>query len=258
MVARRVTSLRYRLDNRNEHDHFDQVPPIVTTLGDFDLELRDGQLEAKPRRDYIQVRDARDELEPLLRDWEIAAALDRHDIEFVFQAGGVEEVAPDGTKHIDAELSDTVRVGMDAIVARFNAGYPDPPTDLRADPVLEQMLKRLRDGRSDARLLVMNANWMVTNIETEYGQAAGGSKTRQVAAAALNADVAILDKMGELAARNDPDLGRKAKGAVKPLSASEIAWLEAAMEALTRQIGRYNAGAHAAYRLAISDLPALP
>lgn len=254
----RVTSLRYRFDNGNEHDHYENARPRSQVMGDFDVELQDGELTATPRREFAQVRDARDALDPLLRAWEISAAIGGHDVTFIFEAGGVEGVNADGSKAIRAEMTETVRIGMDAVIARYNSEYPEPDLNLRGGPVVDQMLSRLRASRSDDRMLVMNANWMVTLIEDEYGHSRGGSETRKTAARELNVDPSILGNVGRLAVRNDPALGRKAKGDVEPLTAPELAWLRDAMAALVRQVARHNSGAHLTNPLSMSDLVPFP
>lgn len=205
-------SLRYRFQPASDYDQYETAEPLMATLADFDVEPRHGYLEAHPRGDYEQSRDARDALDPRLRAWEVSAELDNvaHEMRFVFESVRIED--PDelpGHRNIEMELTETLSFSADAVISRKNERYPDPDPTVTVDPIVEGMLLRWNDVRANDKLLLPNANWLVTKLETEFGGISRGSQRRDQAARSNALDPAVLNKMAELAAYNDPARGRK-------------------------------------------------
>jgi hypothetical protein len=253
-------SLRYRFQPASEHDQYKTAKPLSRTLGDFDVELRDGFLGAQPRGLYEQSRDAREALEPHLRAWEVSAVLGNvaHDMRFVFESARLED--PDelpGNRKIEVELTETLSFSADAVISRTNERYPDPDPTIIVDPVVEAMLTRWNDVRSDDKLLLPNANWLITRLEDEFGGTKKGSQRRDQAARSNALDPAVLNKVAELAAYNDPERGRKASGPRRSLTDSQVAWLRAAIPILIRQVARYHGTGGLAVEMSMSDLPPL-
>ena len=133
-------SLRYRFQPASDYDQYETAEPLMATLADFDVELRHGYLEAHPRGDYEQSRDARDALDPRLRAWEVSAELDNvaHEMRFVFESARIED--PDelpGHRNIEMELTETLSFSADAVISRKNERYPDPDPTVTVDLIVD-------------------------------------------------------------------------------------------------------------------------
>ena len=124
---------------------------------------------------------------------------------------------------------------------RDNSTYPPPATGFRTDPVLDAILGRLEDLDQRRTTLTDAAYWVLTKVENEFGRGAAKGGARKQAASVLGIDEAILGNLGRLASQNDPEIGRKAKGAVTPFTGNERAWMRAAIVLIARRIGERNA-----------------
>jgi hypothetical protein len=71
----------------------------------------------------------------------------------------------------------------------------------------------------------------------------------------MGVDFEILNTMGRLTARPDPNVARKA-GTASLLTATELSWLEQAMALLIRRTGELGAG-QTVRALSMGDLPSL-
>jgi hypothetical protein len=76
----------------------------------------------------------------------------------------------------------------------------------------------------------------VTQDDLLYGRAR--------AAAALNVSEPVLQKLGGLAARNDPLHRRKVKGPPQLLTEAERRWIMAVLPRLTRRVAEIEAGSN--------------
>lgn len=253
MADPHVQALYYRFKSLNDLDTFENAVPLSGALGDFDFALDSAVLIVRPRSHFGDRESARDALEPYLRNWEQAAFLSaaNHRIQFEYDHSDVVDRNPDPGNIV--LYPDTIRlrlIAFDATVKRDNGRYPEPDASFAATPLTERLAERLRRVRDREAEVPATANYVLTALEREYG-------SRRDAAIALSVDYAILDTMGKLAASEDPNVGRKARGGVPSvLTAADLSWLHQAMVLLIRRTGELGAGA-AIRRLSMSDLPKL-
>ncbi len=61
-----VEKLYYRFVSEDSDDRFEKAQPLTTTLGSFDIELREGLLIASPQAHYADEESARATFEPIV------------------------------------------------------------------------------------------------------------------------------------------------------------------------------------------------
>jgi hypothetical protein len=255
----RVTALRYRFDTENPDDHFDNAAPQSGVIGSFQYTLAVGVLRAEPTVEFLDREDAKAAMAPYLRDWEQSAFLAEpgHRIHFEYEGSEIEEINPmPGFKFAFAE--EAIGLGTAhaaAAVSRENPSYPAPDAQFVRTPVTDRLTERLRRARDRETELTSAAYFVLSALEHEFG---GPNEYRSVLATTLAVDRAVLDKLGDLSSRPDPDQGRKGKGSnPTPLTANEMAWMRATMIRLIRRVGEHAAGGSIT-TITLADLPALP
>lgn len=259
MAEYRVTALIYRFVSLNEHDRFGKAVSMSGSLGDFDFTLEDAILKAVPRVEFDEETVARDALEPHLRDWEQSAFLSMpsHRIHFAHERSDFEDVDPKpNTTTLFVPTIVSKATAFPPTIVVENLTYPSPELGyvrtLLTDRLTER-LRRMRDGEAE---LPPTADWVLTSIEGEFGTGRG-SEGRRTAAEALAVDYRVLDKLGALAARADPNVGRKGKGDATPFTSAELTWMGAAVVRLIRRVGEHAAG-ETLNPLSMGDFPPLP
>jgi len=258
MAEYRVTVLHYRFEGERDNDRFDKAEPQYGSLSDdFDYTLEDGVLRAVPRVEFREEMAARDALEAHLRNWEQASFLNSpsHRIRFDFDGSDLEEVhpRPDTTTMFVPTIAMHARAFPPTVVVDTPT-YPEPDPSFKRTPVTDRLSERLRRVRDGEAELPATAYMVLTTIEQEFG---GSSDQRRNAARTLGIDFAVLDRLGNLSGRADPDLGRKGKGDPTPLTPAELKWMDAVVVRLIRRVGEHGAGGTLT-TVAMSDFPALP
>jgi hypothetical protein len=253
----RVTRLLYRFVTDESLDRFERPAPRRGTMGEWEYLLDGGVLHLTPAKEFRDRQAARDDVEPLLRAYEESAELmtPPHQIHFEYDHSDIEEIDPQpGFVNLFPETL-TVRVEAFAptvSVTSNNTEYPPPDPDFIRTELGDRLLARYRRVRAGTAELPAEGYYVLTSIEDAYGRT---KPRRRAAARELNIDPAVLDKLGELTSKADPDIGRKA-GTPKPLTADERGWIDAAIALLIRRIG-HHASRAVLPPLTMSDLPAL-
>lgn len=251
-----MTALHYRFSSETEVDTFDNAAAWSGQLGDFDCTLSDEVLMAIPAVDFRDRELAKEALVPLLRAWEQAAFLSPHAyrIHFDYERSAVEEIDPQpGSVTVFPEPIRITAMAFAPTITRSNRVYP--AVDLRYARTLltDLLVARLRRTRDGGETWPAFANFVLTQLEAEFG---GATDRRSNAAKALAVEPAVLRKLGQIAARPDPDIGRKGAKNPAPIAAPERAWMEAAVVRLIRRVGEHAAGGRLA-PITMADLPPL-
>ena len=113
------------------------------------------------------------------------------------------------------------------------------------------------DVRANDKLLLPNANWLVTKLETEFGGISRGSQRRDQAARSNALDPAVLNKMAELAAYNDLARGRKAAGPIRSFTGREVTWMRDTIPVVIRQVARHHGTGGPTIEVSMTELPPL-
>jgi hypothetical protein len=239
------------------HVSYDRPEPLSfdNHLGRF--ECLDGHLVVAPEAHFADPDDARVEVEPFLRAWEMDSDLDGNigAIRFEYVRADVVDRDPPPP---GASVTIAAKAGALGISGAAAAGhitrrrYPQPPNGFRASPDVQHAYARwlaYRDGREPLQAM---AYFVLTILEA----GAGG---RACAAHLLAVDPDVLDNVGRLSStKGDSATARKATkaGAFQPLTPIETNWLEAAIRRLIRRLGEREAGAALEY-IRMAELPRL-
>jgi hypothetical protein len=128
--------------------------------------------------------------------------------------------------------------------------YPLPsPKVLAPSALVEELLQWVRDLRQGRQPMLVLAYLILTRLEFEYGG-------RPQAATALNVAKPVLNTLGQLSARNDPNHRRKVKGPIARLAEAEREWILSVVPRLVEQAAAVASGSQPA-QLTMADLPSL-
>jgi hypothetical protein len=243
--------LSYDFVSLDERNDFTAAVPWSGDLGSFECRLEEGQLLAVPQSHYSGTDSARQELEPHLRAWELAADMVHGlRISFRFSSARVVDRRPTaGSATLAVEALDAGAAFDEVKVTIGHSAYPAPPARPLVESPLVQALRRLvHDLRAGQRMLVI-ANLLLSGLEWEY-------RGKDRAAAAISVAPRILKKLGHLAVKNDPAERRKVEGLVAPLTEAEKHWIRAVLPELVLRTAEAAAGTQGPM-LTMADLPPL-
>jgi hypothetical protein len=245
--SQRVEILTYELAVLDDRHDFTRAGAWDGDVGGFKCHLEGGTLEARSKADFADVERAKEALDPHLRAWALRAELeDGIRMEFRFRsARGLHgtHLMVDSAIEVDEALA--IRVG--------HGSYPAPsPKALAATPLVEDLLgwvRQLREGRQPMLVLVF---LFLTRLEFDY-------KDRAEAAAGLNVSRPILNTLGRLSEKNDPEERRKVKRgqSVERLTEAERRWLLAALPRIALHVAEVEASGSRPPQLTMDDLPPL-
>lgn len=229
MDAQRVEVLRYGFTIEDEGEDFSAAAPWEGQLRGFQCRLADEVLEARPQDTYPDVESARQALEPHLREWEVWSELqEQRRIRFRFSSAEiVDPQTGSRDTSVMAEVAMATVISGSATVRR--AAYPAAPTvPLAVTPLVEELLRWVRDLRAGRQRMLVLAYLSYTLLEYEYG-------TERAAAKAINVSANVLETLSRLSHKNDPNERRKVAGRhADPLTETERRWILAAMPAIAR------------------------
>jgi hypothetical protein len=207
-----VTTVRYRLVSRNPYDTFADDAEWRGRLGQWDVHLRNGELEATPTE---QAEVA--ELEAHLRDWAAAAYLSgRYDIYFRPAEEGEQEPADETDEA--------------ALYRRQSADYPAPDEEFVLTSLADELVGLIGRYRAGEVSLPTAGRLLLDRLEAA---ATGPAST------AFNVDPRVIDTLAELTGRAEPAAdGRRAASYRGP----EWQWMQEALRRLALQAGRASRG----------------
>lgn len=220
-----MEQLQYRLvDLQDDCQFFPDASPLHELLGDFECQVASARLVARAMAHFPDEDAARAALRPYLVAWTSHVELTNGiQLEFQFDGSMVTDKTGLGVRR-SITLYEAISLTDAAQVPR--GAYPDFPQGWYGEsPHVAQIRLRLRAVRTNRESLAAGAYWLLTKLEALHGN-------RQEAAAAMVVDPRILQTLGRLTARNDPDAGRKAKGPTESYTPTERTWILRAMEVL--------------------------
>jgi hypothetical protein len=251
-----VVSLEYRLET-DDTLKFENPPALEHDQEGFAVRLADGLLTVTMKDHYATQAEAVAAVRPFIRAWELFHGLERGRCEFCFRfvrSNIIDRKPTPGT--LDTVLlaaAGTVTItGSAATLTLTHRQYPDAPTGFVASPDVETLWNRYENHRLGREPLPSMAYFCLTVVESRYGG-------RGNAAAALNIDRAVLERLGLLTTkRGDATTARKREGkALQPLTAQEERWIHEALRLMIRRVGAEQAAALPSAPLTMADLPRL-
>jgi hypothetical protein len=234
----------------SRHD-YSQAAVWQGDVADFDCRLDGGRLDARPTDHYPDTASARLVLEPYLHAWELWAELaEATQFKFKFNAAKLVDRSTPGSVTAAVEMAEALVGSNHVTVTIGHAEYPQPPSEILAmSPLVTDLIHWVRDSRERQQRLLVVAYLFLTRLEFEYGGRARAAKM-------LNLGQRVLDKLGELSAKNDPTERRKVKRPREHLTEAERQWILTALPRITRQVAEIAAGG-APPQLNMSELPVL-
>ena len=254
----RVRTLTYREKLLSPNISFNSPRPAFR-IGDFDAAFEKELWNFTPLADFASVEGARASLEPLLRDveteWDI---LEQLRLSFEFEPGScvLEHHLEDGTVKFESVTLAVKQLSLGATyyVAR---PAPSPPSGLRYTPLAGRLRAWWHEIYDQKVRLLVNANLVLTSLESEFGAPHKGAKGRKVAAQKLNVEFDVLSNLGRLCDKNDPDEGRKSKIKNEPLTPEEKTWVHETVGKLVRRAIEIDSAIVGLHFIRMKDLPPL-
>jgi hypothetical protein len=194
----RVESITYSHSMTNETRRFVSGFRQVIHLGEFHCEVDETKLVAKPVADLTSLEEAQLALEPHLTSWELRSELLLNS-PIRFKKTGHLVRNDVGGQVVGVGVAGEVEIASQvlAVVTSRRLSLPASPP-LTISEEVERVTDRWRDVMAGRERLLVGAYWVLTELERYYGNRSDTGKRLKVGAKALN-------RLGELASRNDPE-----------------------------------------------------
>jgi hypothetical protein len=251
----------YQLETTDASVSFENPQPREAETDLCTFHLAEGVLTCTMKAHYDSVDKAREDIDQLLRDWEVEDALERgrREIRFVFhQAKVIDRDPPSG-----GQASSIHTMGGRDIASRLvlraapRDAYPLFPQHFKVSPDVETLWNRYEGYKQGHEPLPGMAYICQSFIEKVL------ARGRDDAVQKYHIEWTVLHTLGNLHShRGDLTNRRKLEHErdrhEPPLTPLEIAWMEAAVRMLIRRIGEYAADPTASWpTLSMRDLPPL-
>jgi hypothetical protein len=252
-----VKTLFYRLEFDGPA-MFSGTAPFKVDTAAFRVSYAGRTLAVEMIEHHATAESAHAAVQPYLRAWEIddALTLGRPQISFRFdRAVLIDRDPPSPSEAGVPRIVETIGI---ASSEKFGSGtvtmsrpFPRPPTGFVASADVETLFERWRGFLAGREPLPGMAYFCLTVVEMYGAQRADAAKHFAVARN-------VLTNIGRLCASGDPSTARKASATPTPLTASETAFLEAAVRALIRRVGEVAASPGGSFaEITMADLPQL-
>jgi hypothetical protein len=252
MIDPHVEALYYIVKHMDRVDYADAGTLEHEEPG-FTVLIVDGRANVAMKSHHGTAADARAEVEPFLRAWELSAEHEFGPGQFEFIYDQVKIVDRASTPKL-FPLTITIPLSIEIDAAHLRRSkYPDPPpASIAVDEVVTQMSQRFNRYLFGRTILADAANFCLTVLVSN----AGGRKS---AAARYSVAKPVLDKIGDLAANKGGNEARKASGTEAEFTAAERDWLEKAIRRLIWRAAEIARDPSASLvQITMADLPRLP
>jgi hypothetical protein len=254
-----VESLRYRLKTSEGLIFKEDAPALDCgdSEGHFACHLVDGDLTVILQEHHATEASALAMVEPFLKNWEIAQALDRGQRELWFEYVEPKIIDlkppprnPDGGPA--AFGVDTVALGLRgeyARVLRTEATYPSPPSGFVASSEVRMLFARYQEYAEGREPLASMAFACYRYIREVLGKIDGPADKKFHISGGRDGVLATLRRLAG-------GKGRRKDLLQAPYTPKEEAWVAAAVRRLIRRVGEQAAGAQLP-QITMADLPPL-
>jgi hypothetical protein len=241
-----VESLEYRFVVATDSPIAFKSDPLDHETEDFTLHLERGRLAVSMKTHHATEKDAREQVERLLRSWEVDQALPygRRVLRFDFEDAKIIDRKPSHTGGVIG-MAGEVNIAGQIAVLRVSRQYPLPPVDFVASTNVLTLWNRYEQYVEGHDRLAGMA-WFCFNTAVPKGPSEASSKS-------LNICRKVLKKLKDLAGGR----GERKLPSQGPYSAQEKEWLEAAIRMLIRRVGEIAAEAKELRKITMADLPKL-
>lgn len=257
-----VKCVRYKLKTISNVSYSDSTPPIYKETDVFCLHLLNGLLAIELKDHYPTIESARMDIEVYLRSWELETALQsgRREIQFEYIDSDIidRDPPPPGSAEIFIETGSAhVQMSGNLTVHVIRSNYPEPPGNFRATSDVDTLWHRYEEYLNGHEPLLAMGYFCLSYLETIGGGGITRAERRQKIKDIYQIDITVLDKLGDLVSEGgDKTTARKVKNLsnLKPLSGSEINWIESTIKIIIRRLGEHSPGVS----LPIIDMTSLP
>ncbi len=251
-----VVALYYNLKHA-EHVDYDKAGRLEHNQPGFRVTLEEDRAQISMTAHHATAEDARAEVEPFLRQWELTAALQFRPGEFEFSYVNADIIDRDPTPGLTgaAVLAAAGSLAAKLELRAWRTRYPDPPpAGIACDAVVELTLDRFRRYSEGITTLADAGYFCLTVLENSSSR-----PVRTGAAARYTIAKPVLDKLGDLTANKGGNKARKAADVNADFTTEERHWIEEAIKRLIRRAAEV-AGDPSASRqqITMADLPTLP
>jgi hypothetical protein len=230
----------------------DDAPPVEREAPGFSVRLAGHTLTATMRDHFATEDDARGVVEGYLRAWiaHAALAVNRVEFEFRFERSEIIDRNPPPPV-LTADFIVTQPTVASVALHTTRQSYPDPPDRFSLDPDAETLFTRWR-GYIEGREPLESMAYACLTVLRIHGGSEGAATRFGIAQTVLRKLSHLSSKTGDLAT------ARKITPDLRPRTAAEQAWLEAAVKALVLRAGEVAAAPGASLpQITMGDLPPL-
>ena len=234
-----AATLYYRV-HHGETINYSGAKAVSLCNPEFDVEVNDMTVRFDLKQPCTTEAEARQIVEPFIRDWEFSAGILRQpgdfELEFV-RAEILDRQRGPGAKTLSVSSS-LGSLASSATLKLYPLRYPDPPSGIDSGhpdaQILYQRYKGYREGREP---LPTFANFCLSVIEWSVGP---GKGLRKKAARQYRIDSKVLGTIGMLCADKGGSHARKGEGVSRPFSQKERQFLERAIVPMIRRVAEYH------------------
>jgi hypothetical protein len=264
-----VVMLRYRFESIDPTTTYEEPTAVEGENESFEWRLEDDELRLRMKKHFASIDEARRHVAGFIRNWELHAALEDRKPSIRFtpmepQPGDVvdrdpppppppsEPLPPGSPQAVEAGAAVLTFSGELATV-HTKRKYPLPPTGFAASPDAQSLWDRYEGYRQGREPLEGMASFCLSVIQFNVGGRRNAARQYQIA-------FKVLDKLGNLTStRGDMTTARKIDrdSSLSPLTDAEKDWVRAAVRAIIRRVGQYDAlrSASSLPKITMSDVP---
>jgi hypothetical protein len=243
-----------------------KAQPLCHSEPAFHVRLGSDKAKFTMRQQFATEQDALSVVQPFVDAWNVCAGLEFLPNRFRLEYSHPEIVDPSPMPGVIALQPRNLTIGSPEAdrppLTVHRDQFPSPPTNYRVSPEVNAMYAQYHGHTEGIIPLVHMAYFSLTVLEQGIspGSSAGGwiTKKRQMAAQRYAIHVDVLRKMAYLSTERGGATARKVAGWYAELTATEAAWLEAAIKLMIRRAGEIAAnptGQH--QQITMADLPKL-
>ena len=252
-----VSVLIYRVKH-DETVNYHKASPLEYETASFKVSIKGCEAHFEMNEHFPTAGQAREVVEPFIRQWEFAAALDRDpgEFELVFLEAVVEDRKPTpGVVDVARQQTVQARDSVSAVVVR--GSYPEPPTNVAIDADVEAMAIHYSRFREGKETLAAMAYFCLTVLERATGADRRDRRLRRLAIQGkFGIEVTIANTLGDLSSEKGGAEARKVGG--RSYTTHERNWIEQTTKRMIRRAAEVaHDPAAAASQITMGDLPQL-
>jgi|GEM_PF-661738 len=267
-----VKRLRYKMESYNNIVYKDDCDPIYYETEIYKVSLENKILVCDFKVYYSSIEDAREEIEKLLRSWEIDAGLIHGAGALKFKFLDADIIDRDITDRdvneeniLDGDILDkkvinkrsitvnaSVTLNASVSIRVIKGKYPDVPVSFQTNPYVEIAWMRYVKYLEGKEPLLSMAYFIYSLLQ---GLSGGTHYIREK----YKISKKVIDKLAVLISeRGDYYTARKGKKLkFIPLQNDEIQWIEACIKMIIRRLGEYEKNPNDLVFITMDSLPKL-